>query len=59
MTVSHLYGDIVAQRRIFVHCKGYESNLRICWRFWEWTSTRNVFISCNKTGMWLFLWMHT
>ena len=61
MTVGHRYGPLVQQWRVYVDCKGYENTLTACQTYW-WmnstsivyirkTNTRNVFISCNNSGV--------
>jgi len=55
MTVRHRYGPLVQRWRIYVNCKGDESILSECTSHEVYSHSRNVFISCNNTSMYLCL----
>jgi len=52
MVASHRYGHSIDGWKIVVRCKGYESHLNQCEpQLLYTTAMRDVFISCNNTGM--------
>ena len=50
MTDRRRYGHLYATWRYHVDCRGYESNLTECDHSINYTTSRDVYISCNNKG---------